>query len=138
MAVTVERQFGRDREIACLIVAEERLAALAGPLDRATDLARRPSHQREFRIERTARSEIAADLVHDDPHLVLRNAEDFGELLLRPDGAANPGIEGVAPGLRVKGAGGGARLHRDTGDALHPSLEFDDVSRIGKRRIGGG
>jgi len=39
---------------------------------------------------------------------------------------------------RVINPGGGARLNRDPGDALHPGLEFDDVSRARKSRIGGG
>ena len=138
MAVVVERKLGLDRQVARLVVAEEGLAALAGPLDRAADPARRPSHQRKFRIERAACPEIAADLVHDDPHLLLGDAEDLGQLLLRPDGAADPGIKRVAPGIRVIGAGRGARLHRHAGNALHPGLEFDDVSRSRKSRIGGG
>ena len=58
----VERELRFDREIARLVVAEERLVALAGPLDRPADAARRPRHQREFGIDHAARAEIAADV----------------------------------------------------------------------------
>ena len=49
-------------EIAALIVAEERLAALAGPFHRPPEPPRRPGHQRELGIERVAGAEIAADV----------------------------------------------------------------------------
>ena len=141
LAIAVERQLGLDRQVARLIIAEEGLAALAGPLDRTADLARRPGHQCEFRIERAARPEIAADLVHDDPHLVLWDAEDLGELLLRPDGAANPGIKRVAPDIRVKGTGGGGiadlGIDRDVGAGVSPRercVRLHRRHRVGHRR----
>ena len=138
MALAVERELGFDRQIPRLVVAEKGFLALAGPFDRAADPARRPGDQREFGIERAARPEIAADLVHDDTHLVLGDAEDLRQLLLRPHGAADPGVQGVFAGVAVVGAGRGARLHRDTGDARHPGLELYDVSRLGKCGPGGG
>ena len=63
-AVRVERELGLDGEIARLVVAEERLLALAGPFHRPADAARRPGDQRELRIDRAARAEIAADVAH--------------------------------------------------------------------------
>ena len=75
-AVGVERQLGVDREIAALVVAEERLLPLAGPFHRAAEAPRRPGDQREFRDRSVAGAEIAADLARDDAHRVLRHAED--------------------------------------------------------------
>ena len=61
-ALRVERELGLDREVARLVVAEERLVPLADPFDRAADAPRRPGHQREFGIDHAARAEIAADV----------------------------------------------------------------------------
>jgi hypothetical protein len=61
-AFFVERQFGLDDLIAALIIAEERFGALARPLDRAAEALGGPHHQPEFRKERVAGAEIAADI----------------------------------------------------------------------------
>ena len=134
----VERQLGRDREVARLVVAQEGFLPLAGPFDRPADPPRRPGDEREFRVEGAARAEIAADLVHDDADFVLGHVEDRRQFLLWPHRAADPGIKRVAPGVAVIGAGGGARLHRHPDDALHPGIEAGDMGRAGKGGVGRG
>src|SRR5262249_2287838 len=125
----VECELGLSREITRLIVAEERLTALAGPFDRPAHPVCCPSDERKFRVEATARTEIAADLFHDDPYVVVRDAEDFGEILLRPHGSAHTGIERVAFALGVIRADRGARLHRHADNARDPGFETDSMSR---------
>jgi hypothetical protein len=54
--------------------------------------------------------------------------------------AAASGVEGVLPGGRIVLGRCGARIHWDTADALHPSVEPNDVgcppeSRCGRRLV---
>ena len=67
-AVGIEREFGRDREIAAHIIADEGLVTFGGPFHRPADAPRAPGDQREFRKEAVAGAEIAADLAGDDAH----------------------------------------------------------------------
>src|SRR6266478_7942012 len=98
----VERQLGLDREVAPLIVAEERLAALAGPFDRLADAARRPGEQGVFGVEEIARPEIAAHVLAQNAHLFRWHAEHRSEI--EPhlgDAAAAPGVKRVMTARRV-------------------------------------
>src|SRR5215472_10679601 len=132
ITVAVESDLGLYREIARLVVADKRLAALAGPFDRPADAPRCPGDERKFRVEAAARAEIAADLLHDDPHLVFRYAEDFGEVLLRADRAAHAGIERIATALGLIGADRRARLHRHADNTRDPGREFHDMRGRGE------
>ena len=137
ISVLVERQLGFDRQVAALIVAEERLAALAGPFDRPTDPARRPGEQRIFGVEEVARAEIAAHVLAHAAHLLRRHAEHLSEVEPQlGDAAAAAGVKGVLPARLVVFGRRGARLHRDAGDALHPGVEPHDMGRAAER-IGG-
>ena len=138
MTVGIERQFRLHREIAALIVAQESFAALAGPLDRASQPPRRPAHQREFRIERVAGAEVAADVARRDTHRGLRHAEDDRELALLPHHIAAAGMQRVAAAAHIVDADRGARLHRYAGDALHLSVERNDMRSALECRLGGG
>ena len=92
----VERQLGRDGQIAALPVAEKRVAALAGPFDRPPDEARRPGKQRIFRVEQIARAEIAAHVAADAAHPLGRHAEDLREVGPHlGDAATAAGVERV-------------------------------------------
>ena len=135
-AVGVERELGRDGEIAAHIVGDECLGAFAGPFDRPSDAARRPDHQREFRKEAVAGAEIAADLAGDDADIVERHAENRRDFLLLPHDAAGAGIQRVASACRIVDADGGARLHRHAGDAIDPGVEPRHVRRASERRVG--
>ena len=118
-ALRIEREFGIGRQVARLIVAQECLAALAGPFHRAADAPRRPGDQRELRIGCAARAEIAADIVHHHAHVVVRDAEHHGHVVPRAHRAAGAGVQRVASGRGVVFADRRARLHRHAGDALH-------------------
>src|SRR6516162_3007653 len=96
-AVSGERQLDLGDEVTSLVVAEERLGAGGGELDRAAELARGPQHQAELDERAVARAEIAADVVGEDAQLLRRDAEHGGKLALLPHRAAAAGMERVAP-----------------------------------------
>src|SRR5262249_39647119 len=88
-ALLVERQLDLGGEVAALIVAEERFAALAYPLHRPADPLRRPQNQREFWKDRILGSEVSSDLIRHDANLLRLNPEDGGAFpLLTHDTAA--------------------------------------------------
>src|SRR5205814_997489 len=96
---------------------------------------RGPHDQREFGAERAARAEIAADIVHDDPHLLWRHAEHQRQIAPRTDRAARPGIKRVAVALGIVLADRGAWFHRHAGDARDPGVEPHDMDSAGERRL---
>jgi hypothetical protein len=134
----VERELGVDRLVAALVVGEERLAAVAGPFDRPADALRRPGDQAEFRKERVAGAEIAADVARRHPHLFLGHVQDGGELALLPHHAARAGVQEVAAGRRVVGADRRTRVERHAGHPVHQRVEPDDVGGARERRHGAG
>ena len=119
-------------------VGEQRLAALARPLDRATDAPGGPRHQRELRIERVAGAVVAADLARNDADGAARHAQRFRQVVLDALAAARAGIERVMIALRVVHGERRARLQRDAGDPVHAGLEPDHVGGAGERGVGGG
>ena len=135
LALVIERELGFDDEIARLIVAQERFAALDDPFHRPAELFRRPGDQRKFRIDHAAGAEIAADVAHQDADLLRRHAEHGGEIVFQADGAAVAGINRKATGRGVECGERAARLHRHAGDALHPGLEPRHMRGARKRRI---
>ena len=100
LAVRIEGELGLARQVAALVIAEEGLVPLAGPLDRAADAARRPGHQHEFRIDGAAAAEIAADVAHDHAHAASGMSRVCGDIVSssaprrrcrhRPCSAASP------------------------------------------------
>jgi hypothetical protein len=69
---------------------------------------------------------------NDNPHLLGRDPKDGGEFGLLPHRAAAAGPQGVASGLAVPIAEGGARLDRDAGHAADMELHLDDL--VGGRK----
>ncbi len=135
IALGVERELGSDREIARLVVAQERLVPLARPFHRHLQPPRRPGDERELRIDHAAGAEIAADLAHDDAHLVRRHRENGGEIVLEPPHAAAAGIKRDAARLGVEFGDRGARLHRHAGDALDPGVELHHMRGARERGL---
>ncbi len=86
----------------------------------------------DFDVEPVARAEIAADIERQYPHLLGRDPEDGREFGLLPHRAAAAGPQGVAAGLAVPMAEGGARLDRDAGHAADMELHLDDL--VGGRK----
>ena len=91
----IEGQFGLDREVAALVVADEGLAALAGPFDRTADPPRGPRQQRKFGIEEIAGAEIAAHVAADDPHLSRVRPSTCARRRGLRDAAAAAGVQRV-------------------------------------------
>ena len=135
-SLRIQREFRIGGQIARLIVAEERLAAFAGPFHRATDAPSGPGHQREFRIGRATCAEIATDIVHNHAHVIVRDTKHNGRVVTRAHRAAGAGVQRVAPGRRIIFADRGAWLHRHTGDALHRGAEAHDMRSGCERCVG--
>jgi hypothetical protein len=135
-AVFVERKLGLDGEIARLIVAEERFVPLDDPFHRPAELARRPGHERKFRVDHAAGAEIAADVPHQHADLVRRHAENGGKIGLQPHRAAIAGIDRKASRRRIERRQRGARLHRNACHALNPGLEPRHMRGAGEGRLG--
>ncbi len=137
-SIRVQGQLGLEREIASLIVGEERLVTLAGPFDRPPEPPRRPGDQREFGKEAAARSIVAADVVHHHPHALGRHVEHPGEIVLLAHRRAAAGVERGAAARGIIGGDRRPRLHRHAGHALHQRCELHHVGRVGERRLGPG
>jgi hypothetical protein len=136
--VLVERKLGVDGEVAALIIAEESLAALAGPLDRPADPARRPDEEGIFGIEKVARAKVPAHVVADAAHLLRRDPENLGEIGPQlGDAAAASRVERVMTARGVIIGSCAARLHRHAGDALYPGIEPHNMRRARERGGGG-
>ena len=112
--------------------------AVAGPFDRPPEPARRPGDEGELGIDHAAGAEIAADLAHDDAHIVRRHRENGGEVVLEPPHPAAAGIERGAAGIGIECGDRGARLHRHAGDALDPGVELHHMGGAGEGRRGAG
>jgi hypothetical protein len=138
ISLRVEGEFRGHREVTGLVVAQERLVTVAGPFDRLCEAPRRPRDQGELRIDHPAGAEIAADLAHDDAHIVRRHRENGGEVVLEPPHPAAAGIERCAAGIGVECGDRGARLHGHAGDALDPGVEFHHMGGAGEGRRGAG
>ena len=134
----IEREFGRDGEIAAHIVADKRLVAFARPFNWTPDTARAPGDEREFGEKRVACAEIAADLAGDDAHGFHGHVKDRRELAFLAHNAARAGVKCVASGRSVIDADSGARLHRYAGDAVDPCVEPCDMGGPRKRVCGRG
>ena len=118
-------------------VADEALRALAGPLHRPAELARRPQADDLLGIDEDLRAEAAADIGRDHAQLVLgRHADERGD--------HQPGDVRVlrcVPQRQVSAAGivfgdCGARLHRIRHQPVVDELELGDVLGVLERGIG--
>ena len=75
LAVPVDRHLGLGDVVPAVGVRHERLAALRRPLDRTSELLRRPGDRDLLRVEEDLGAEPAADVRRDHPHLVLGHAQ---------------------------------------------------------------
>ena len=83
ITLVIERELRLHREIAALIVAEQRFTAVGCPFHRTADPARGPGNQHLFRENLAAGAEISADVADDQPELVVWHAERSRELAVR-------------------------------------------------------
>ena len=125
-------------EIAALVVAEQRLAAVGCPLHRACRPCARPRPPAICSAKIcTARAEVAAD-VADHQAAPCRRARraTIARSLVQAQGRAVAGVDRVFAGRRIVVADGRARLHRRAGDARHPGLELRDMRGARERGFG--
>ncbi len=138
-ALGVEGELAEAHVVAAHVVAEERLAALAHPLDGTAELARRPQHQHMLRIERVLGTEAAADVADDDADPVVGQVEHrMGEIMLQPVRHLRHGVERQPSAGGIVEAEGAARFHRRDHDAVVDHLEARHAGRAGKARLGAG
>ena len=134
MALGVEREFRVNREVAALEVAEQGFAAIGGPFHRAAEFARGPGHQHLLGEDLAPRSEVAADVADNKPHLVIGHAERGGQLPVQSSDRTIAGMDRVFSGGGIVFADCRARLHRRSSDPRHPGLELGNV--LGAREGG--
>ena len=137
-AALVEREFAGHDLIAALRVAEQRFRTRRRPFDRtAADPARRPHHERVFRIAAVLHAEAAADIGRDDAQFGLRDAQhlagDRGAGAVR---ILRGRVERVVVRLGMVVPDRGARLDRIGGDAGVVDLQRDHVLGVGERGVG--
>ena len=127
-AVLVERERGLAEQVATMRGRQEFLDALRGPLDRSLQLARAVGRNDVFSIKRGLHAEPAADVAHQNAHLVGRNAEHLVAHFV-----ANPGRRLAAHAERDAIGGGviacecGARLDRRRDEPLIDEIERHHV-----------
>ena len=134
-AVLVEGELRIHREVAALVIADKRFAAVRRPLDGMAETLRGPGHEGEFRIERVPGAVISSHIGGHHPHPVLRHAEYFGELALRPNHPAAAGMEGIAAGLGVERGDGGPWFHRNAGPPAGSGFPCERRDGRPRRRV---
>ena len=119
-----------------MVVAEEGLAPVGGPLDRPVQLARGEHRQDVFRIHEDLHAEAAADIGRQDVELLFRLVEDLGgELGPHAVDALARHVEDVAV-LVVDGGEAGPAFHRRRGDPVVDQVDADDLGGLGEAGLG--
>lgn len=137
LAVSVERECRIDDVFARVIVADMRLVAGLRPFHGPADPARRPQHQDDFGVHRTAQAIGAADIAGDQPQFGLRDVERrAGDIVAEQPRPLEAAMQRVAARARVVHADCAARFDRIGGDAIDDEALLDDVCCTGERRIG--
>ena len=138
-AVLVEGELALGDVVAAVGVGEEGLAALAGPLHGAAELAGGVADHGVLGVEEELHAEAAADVGGDDADAVEGRLEDDGGQHLL-DAPAALGVGGQRPlgGGRVVGGGGGAGLHAVDDDAVVHDRQAGDVRGLGEEGVDAG
>ena len=131
-AVFREAERGAHDLVAALIVGQERLAAVAGPLDRAADATRGPHDRELLDVDERARAEAAAGIGADHAHLRRRHLQRAGEAQLLAHRALAAGDQRVHAGCAVVCADRAARLHLAVDDPA--VVELAPHRRAARRR----
>ena len=133
-ALGVERQLGVGDVVAGVLVGEDRLAALADPLDRPAQLLRGEQHEPVLGVLPALGAEAAADIAGDHPDAALRDLEDAGrERLPHAVRVLHVGVERVALLARVPHAERAARLHEMRVDPADHVAALDDMRGAGAK-----
>ena len=134
-AVGGEREAAVEREVAALVIGEERIRAAVGPLHRPAEMAGGERHHHLLAIGIAEQSERPADIAGDDPHPLRRQAEAGRDGRLDAQRALARGVDREQALLGVIGGERRARLHMRRGDALGTERLRDDERRLGAGRL---
>ena len=120
-----------------MLVGQHHLGALASPLHRPVELARRPQRQPVLDILPALGAEAAADVVAHHAHLALRHLEHHvGEHVAHAVRIVHVGVQRVAILRRIVDADRAARLHVLRVHAGDDVAALDDMRRPGEGRLG--
>ncbi len=136
LAVRIQSQFGVRHVRAAVRVGEERFAARGDPAHRLRQLARGVTHRDVLRIRPDLHAETAADVAHDDAHVVRRHLQDRArqrhlEALARLTGH----VHRVLARGAVVVAQDRARLHRVGCQPVVHQIELHHVRGAGDRLV---
>ena len=121
------------------VAADEFLAPLGDPFDRAPEPPRRPQNQHPFGIKKILHPEPAADIGRGQLDALGGQPEHrLGELVADAVDALSGQQQVEAAGGRVIIADRRPRLDRRRHEAVVDELDLDDVGRGGERRSGRG
>src|SRR5439155_18555964 len=81
LALFVKGELAVVDRLATAVIGEHAFRARGNPVDRTSDTARSPQHQRVVGKRSALESKSAADVGRDDAHLVLRSMKDVRHLL---------------------------------------------------------
>ncbi len=131
----IERQLGRSRVVAAMVVGEEALGALVGPFDRSTDGTGGVQHADIFRVDDRLHAERAADIAGEHVHLRGRDCENVvGEGVAQPEDTLAADMQRPALACAIVEADRRTRLHGTDDHAVADQLEAGDVGRPRERR----
>ena len=136
LAVGIHRHFGMAYMVAAMGVGQERLSALAGPLDAAVDLLGGPGQRHVFGVQEDFGAKATTHIGCDHAHLVLGQAQHksghkqaLNVRILVGD------IQRVFLGRAAVHADGGTRLHGVGHQAVVGQVELGDLGCSCKHRI---
>ena len=135
-AVLVHRHFRVAHVVAAMRVGQERLGALARPLDAAVDLLGRPGEGHVFGIQENFGAKAAAHVGRNHAHLVLGQAQyKRGHQQALNVRVLVGHVQRVFLGGAAVHANGGARLHRVGHQAVVHQIQLGNVGSRGKSGV---
>ena len=122
-AVAVEREFRLHAQGTAMRFSRQLLGAGADPLDRTSELARRPHQQHILHVDAGARAEAAADILRAHPHLRRFEPQDVAQAGAERRRSLVGHVQFKPLGGRVIGRQAGTQFQRTGGHALAVELE---------------
>ena len=138
LVVRVEGDLDFRRDIARVLVGEDRLAAVAGPFHGTAELLRQPQHVPVLEMPPALGAERAADVVADDAYAVLRHLQHAGQNFAHAMRVLHVAMQRVAPGTGIPFAQRAARLEKLRVHARDAVAALHHPCRAGEGGVGGG
>ena len=136
LAIGIHRHLGVADMVAAMGIGQERLGALAGPLDAAVDLLGSPGQGHILGVQVDFRAEAATHVGRNHANLVLGQAQHKGGHQQSLDMRVLIGhIQGVLLGGPAVTANRSARLHGVGHQAVIDQVKLGDMGRRGKGSI---